>query len=87
MALGNWVLYSAGAVGTADEVSISGSYLILGRNEQVLELSVDGTNWDQFHTFPVGAAEIFPINVPSETIVRLIGPSQWALGRFNQMSG
>ena len=80
--MGNWEQYTSGT-----EIQVRGKHAIIARNGAILEVSLDQNNWENVHVFPADAGELFVFEVPSATWVRVTGGGQWAIGKFNEMSG
>ena len=80
--MGNWEQKLAG-----DEVIRVGKNAIIGRNGAILEISINGTNWETIHTFPPAEGEFFIIDLPTATYLRLTGGGAWAISLYNEMSG
>ena len=82
MSIGNWQARTGG-----EEITASGRHAIIARNGAILEISIDGNNWETVHTFPPTEGEVFEIDLPTETYLRVSGGGQWTISKFNEMSG
>ena len=77
--LGNWVQQASG-----DEITNWGNMVIIARNGAILEIAVtDADQWEIIHTFPATEGEFYPIDLPTDTRLRVSGGGAWTWSRYN----
>ena len=81
--IGNWTRMSANDPG----VVMRGPHVVVGRNSQELQMSIDDVQYETIHTFPVSEGEFFPLDLPTDTYIKVVGTGPWTYGVYNQMSG
>jgi hypothetical protein len=68
-------------------IMLRGPHVVVGRNGQELQMSIDDVQYETIHTFPATEGEFFQLDLPTDTFIRIVGSGPWTYAAYNQMSG